>query len=76
MTRWILLATLCVALGACGDSSPKAPVAKAAASLSGRPVGECRRPVLPLTAEQMAAVAAAMAPLAPTVGTRDSVAVT
>lgn len=31
MTRWILLATLCVALGACGDSSPKAPVAKAAA---------------------------------------------
>lgn len=31
MTRWILLATLCLALGACADSSQKAPVAKAAA---------------------------------------------
>jgi 4-hydroxy-tetrahydrodipicolinate synthase len=42
---------------------PFNPVAKASANLSGRPVGECRRPVLPLTAEQMAAVEAAMAPL-------------
>ena len=31
MTRWILLATVCLALGACADSSQKAPVAKAAA---------------------------------------------
>ncbi len=38
-------------------------VAKASANLSGRMVGECRRPVLPLTAEQLAAVEAAMAPL-------------
>ena len=42
---------------------PFNPVAKAASNLSGRKVGECRRPVLPLTAEQMAAVKAAMAPL-------------
>lgn len=38
-------------------------VAKASANLSGRIVGECRRPVLPLTADQMAAVKEAMAPL-------------
>ena len=42
---------------------PFNPVAKAAANISGRSVGECRRPVLPLTAEQMVAVKAAMAPL-------------
>lgn len=42
---------------------PFNPVAKAAASLSGRNVGECRRPVLPLTADQMGAVKRAMAPL-------------
>ena len=44
-------------------SLPFNPVAKAATNLSGRQVGECRRPVLPLTAEQMAAVEAAMVPL-------------
>ena len=38
-------------------------VAKASANLSGRVVGECRRPVPPLTADQMAAVKEAMAPL-------------
>jgi 4-hydroxy-tetrahydrodipicolinate synthase len=38
-------------------------VAKAAANLSGRLVGECRRPVPPLTPEQMAKVREAMAPL-------------
>ena len=42
---------------------PFNPVAKASAALSGRNVGECRRPVLPLTAEQMAQVKEAMAPL-------------
>jgi 4-hydroxy-tetrahydrodipicolinate synthase len=42
---------------------PFNPVAKAAANLSGRLVGECRRPVLPLTASQRAAVEEAMAPL-------------
>jgi 4-hydroxy-tetrahydrodipicolinate synthase len=42
---------------------PFNPVAKAASQLSGRPVGECRRPVPPLTAEQMAAVKEAMAAL-------------
>jgi len=44
-------------------SLPFNPVAKAATNLSGRKVGDCRRPVLPLTAEQMAAVEAAMVPL-------------
>ncbi len=38
-------------------------VAKASANLSGRIVGECRRPVLPLTRDQLAAVRDAMAPL-------------
>jgi 4-hydroxy-tetrahydrodipicolinate synthase len=38
-------------------------VAKASANLSGRIVGECRRPVLPLTTDQLAAVRDAMAPL-------------
>ena len=42
---------------------PFNPAVKAAANLSGRNVGECRRPVLPLTADQMAAVKVAMAPL-------------
>jgi len=42
---------------------PFNPVAKAATNISGRSVGECRRPVPPLTAEQMASVRAAMAPL-------------
>jgi 4-hydroxy-tetrahydrodipicolinate synthase len=42
---------------------PFNPVAKAAANLSGRIVGECRRPVLPLTASQLTAVEEAMAPL-------------
>jgi 4-hydroxy-tetrahydrodipicolinate synthase len=42
---------------------PFNPVAKAAANISGRKVGECRRPVLPLTADQLAEVKAAMAPL-------------
>ena len=42
---------------------PFNPVAKASANLSGRIVGECRRPVLPLTADQMVAVKEAMAPL-------------
>lgn len=42
---------------------PFNPVAKASANLSGRKVGECRRPVLPLTADQMAAVKEAMVPL-------------
>jgi 4-hydroxy-tetrahydrodipicolinate synthase len=42
---------------------PFNPVAKAAANLSGRVVGECRRPVLPLTKDQLAAVTEAMAPL-------------
>jgi 4-hydroxy-tetrahydrodipicolinate synthase len=44
-------------------TAPFNPVAKAASLLSGRPVGECRRPVQPLTAEQMAAVKEAMAAL-------------
>ena len=38
---------------------PFNPVAKAASNLSGRNVGECRRPVPPLNAEQMAKVKAA-----------------
>ena len=38
-------------------------VAKASANLSGRIVGECRRPVPPLTRDQLAAVRDAMAPL-------------
>jgi 4-hydroxy-tetrahydrodipicolinate synthase len=42
-------------------TAPFNPVAKAASNLSGRPVGECRRPVLPLTRAQMAQVEAAMA---------------
>jgi 4-hydroxy-tetrahydrodipicolinate synthase len=42
-------------------TAPFNPVAKAACNLSGRRVGECRRPVLPLTAEQMAAVELAYA---------------
>jgi 4-hydroxy-tetrahydrodipicolinate synthase len=42
---------------------PFNPVAKASANLSGRKVGECRRPVLPLTADQLAAVKQAMKPL-------------
>jgi dihydrodipicolinate synthase/N-acetylneuraminate lyase len=42
---------------------PFNPVVKAATNLSGRSVGECRRPVPPLTADQMAAVRDAMAPL-------------
>jgi 4-hydroxy-tetrahydrodipicolinate synthase len=44
-------------------SLPFNSVAKAATNLSGRKVGDCRRPVPPLTAEQMAAVKEAMAPL-------------
>jgi 4-hydroxy-tetrahydrodipicolinate synthase len=44
-------------------TAPFNPVAKAASNLSGRPVGECRRPVPPLTAEEMAAVKKAMAAL-------------
>jgi 4-hydroxy-tetrahydrodipicolinate synthase len=40
---------------------PFNPVAKAASNLSGRPVGQCRRPVPPLTPEQMAKVKAAYA---------------
>ena len=44
-------------------TAPFNPVTKAASHLSGRPVGECRRPVQPLTAEQMAAVKEAMAAL-------------
>jgi 4-hydroxy-tetrahydrodipicolinate synthase len=39
---------------------PFNPVAKAAANLSGRPVGECRRPVLPLTSSELAQVERAM----------------
>jgi 4-hydroxy-tetrahydrodipicolinate synthase len=42
---------------------PFNPVAKAATNLSGRKVGECRRPVLPLSADQLAAVKQAMMPL-------------
>jgi 4-hydroxy-tetrahydrodipicolinate synthase len=42
---------------------PFNPVAKAATNLSGRSVGECRRPVPPLTAAQEALVRAAMGPL-------------
>jgi 4-hydroxy-tetrahydrodipicolinate synthase len=42
---------------------PFNPVAKAATNLSGRKVGDCRRPVLPLSADQLAAVKDAMAPL-------------
>ena len=42
-------------------SLPFNPVAKAAANLSGRPVGECRRPALPLTPSEMAQVEQAMA---------------
>jgi len=42
---------------------PFNPVVKAATNLSGRSVGECRRPVPPLTADQLAAVRDAMAPL-------------
>jgi 4-hydroxy-tetrahydrodipicolinate synthase len=38
---------------------PFNPGVKAATNLSGRPVGECRRPVLPLTPEQTALVEAA-----------------
>jgi 4-hydroxy-tetrahydrodipicolinate synthase len=37
-------------------TAPFNPVAKAASNLSGRPVGECRRPVLPLTPAEMAEV--------------------
>ena len=44
-------------------SLPFNSVAKAATNLSGRKVGDCRRPVPPLTADQMAAVKEAMAPL-------------
>ncbi len=44
-------------------SLPFNAVAKAATNLSGRKVGDCRRPVPPLTADQMAAVKQAMAPL-------------
>ena len=44
-------------------SLPFNPVAKASTNLSGRRVGECRKPVLPLSADQMAAVREAMAPL-------------
>ncbi|MGI9305013.1 MAG: dihydrodipicolinate synthase family protein [Gammaproteobacteria bacterium] len=40
---------------------PFNPVAKEASNLSGRPVGECRRPVLPLSATEKAAVKEAMA---------------
>ena len=39
---------------------PFNPVAKAASNLSGRPVGDCRRPVLPLSEDQMAQVRSAM----------------
>jgi 4-hydroxy-tetrahydrodipicolinate synthase len=42
-------------------TAPFNPVAKAAAVLSGRPVGECRRPVLPLAPSEMALVREAMA---------------
>ena len=44
-------------------SLPFNSVAKAATNLSGRKVGDCRRPVPPLTADQLAAVKKAMAPL-------------
>jgi len=44
-------------------TNPFNPAAKAASNLSGRPVGECRRPVLPLSAEQKAALKVAMRPL-------------
>jgi 4-hydroxy-tetrahydrodipicolinate synthase len=44
-------------------SLPFNAVAKAATNLSGHKVGDCRRPVPPLTADQMAAVKEAMAPL-------------
>jgi 4-hydroxy-tetrahydrodipicolinate synthase len=42
-------------------TAPFNPVAKAASNLSGRPVGECRRPVLPLSSNEMAQVKAVMA---------------
>ncbi len=42
---------------------PFNPVAKAASNVSGRPVGECRRPVLPLSDAELAAVREAMSPL-------------
>jgi len=42
-------------------TAPFNPVAKAASKLSGRDVGECRRPVLPLPPETLARVEAAMA---------------
>jgi 4-hydroxy-tetrahydrodipicolinate synthase len=42
-------------------TAPFNPVAKAASNLSGRPVGECRRPVQPLPPETMEKVKAAMA---------------
>jgi len=44
-------------------TNPFNPAAKAASNLSGRPVGECRRPVLPLSAEQRVALEVAMRPL-------------
>jgi 4-hydroxy-tetrahydrodipicolinate synthase len=44
-------------------TEPFNPIAKAATNLSGRAVGECRRPVLPLTPEQKLAVKNAMAAL-------------
>jgi 4-hydroxy-tetrahydrodipicolinate synthase len=44
-------------------TAPFNSVAKAASNLAGRPVGECRRPVLPLPPEAMEQVKAAMAAL-------------
>jgi 4-hydroxy-tetrahydrodipicolinate synthase len=41
-------------------TAPFNPVAKAASNLAGRNVGECRRPVVPLTADEMKQVEAAM----------------
>lgn len=41
-------------------TNPFNPAAKAASNLSGRPVGECRRPVLPLSAEQKEVLEEAM----------------
>lgn len=41
-------------------TAPFNPVAKAASNLAGRKVGECRRPVLPLSEDEMKQVEAAM----------------
>jgi len=44
-------------------TNPFNPTAKEASNLAGRPVGECRRPVLPLSNDQKAALMEAMRPL-------------